>query len=375
MRPNRARGLRSLGLAVAILLLLLPGLAPLRDRASRAATPIGPLRDPDAAVSALSLYLVTFSEVGLAGGTNWSVTFDGMSTNTTAPKIAYAVPNGTYPYLLANVSGYEILSAGSGSLSVDGANVSVVVSFAALHSVFLEETGLPSPAVWSLWWNGETIDVFGSSLVFSVRDGTYLFSVPQVGNYVPTPSVGNLTVADTNVYAAIHFSPVPPALLVLSSFTAAPGRAPVGTTVIFAVQFSGGVLPISFLYFGLPSNCTLPDAPQVQCTPTVPGTYSVTVLLSDALSQTASDTLSVVILPQSPPGGGNGASAAAPTVLGLPPLLGYAALAAAGVGIGALLYVPYRSARAARAPPSAVSPRTAARPRPLPPRRDPGKLK
>jgi len=75
-------------------------------------------------------YAVTFTESGLASGTSWSVTFNGTAQSSTGTSIQFSVPNGTYSYSVASVSGYSV-SPSSGSVTVSGSAQSVSVTFTA----------------------------------------------------------------------------------------------------------------------------------------------------------------------------------------------------------------------------------------------------
>lgn len=79
-------------------------------------------------------YTVTFKESGLPSGTSWSVTFNGSMSVSSNSSIAYTVPNGTYSYSIGSVSGYTV-SKSSGSVTVNGSNVTVNVTFSKSTSV------------------------------------------------------------------------------------------------------------------------------------------------------------------------------------------------------------------------------------------------
>ena len=140
------------------------------------------------------LYTVSFTETGLASGTNWSVLLFPMgsghgcgswnwghcrggdqddraaalagpdchhggggqgaqfaSSNTSS--ISFEVPNGTYGYLVLNVPGYSIVGAVNGSINVSGASpapVPVVFSTLETYPVQFVEVGLPNGTNWSV---------------------------------------------------------------------------------------------------------------------------------------------------------------------------------------------------------------------------------
>jgi hypothetical protein len=72
-------------------------------------------------------YTVTFSESGLTGQ-QWSVDLNGSTTSSSVTTITFSkVSSGTYPYSINPPSGY-VASPSSGSIVVNGGNLSVSVS-------------------------------------------------------------------------------------------------------------------------------------------------------------------------------------------------------------------------------------------------------
>ncbi|HYK92489.1 MAG TPA: peptide-N4-asparagine amidase [Thermoplasmata archaeon] len=55
-----------------------------------------------------------------------------------------------------------------------------------------------------------------------------------------------------------------------------------GGSATFSVDVSGGTVPYTFSWVGLPPGCTAANASILACTPTTPGSYSVSVVVSDA---------------------------------------------------------------------------------------------
>jgi len=73
-------------------------------------------------------YAVTVTEDGLSTGTSWSATVNGVTQNSVGTSITFYLPNGTYTFKVANVSGYSE-TGGSGSLTVSGSATGVAVGF------------------------------------------------------------------------------------------------------------------------------------------------------------------------------------------------------------------------------------------------------
>jgi hypothetical protein len=80
----------------------------------------------------------------------------------------------------------------------------------APYTINFAENGLPSGTYFQVDLGGPyPVNRSGISTVpFSVPDGTYPYAVPAVSGYTSIPSVGNVTVAGTNVSVSITFAPV-----------------------------------------------------------------------------------------------------------------------------------------------------------------------
>jgi hypothetical protein len=74
-------------------------------------------------VTKITPYNVTFVESGLAPGTSWSVTFNGVPQASTSTSISFTVPNGDYAYSVSVPSGYTSPSTLSGTVTVNDADV------------------------------------------------------------------------------------------------------------------------------------------------------------------------------------------------------------------------------------------------------------
>ena len=142
-------------------------------------------------------YPVAFLEQGLAQGTNWSVGVYGGEVTSTSRSAILAVPNGTYPYAVGSVAGYTSAPS-SGSLTVNGAGLSVDIAFTAnpvaTYTVLFEESGLPSGTNWSVALGGATHSGSGEIGFPGLTNGTYRFSIAPIDGYVVTPSNGTVIV-------------------------------------------------------------------------------------------------------------------------------------------------------------------------------------
>ncbi len=80
-------------------------------------------------------YALTFTESGLANGTNWSVTLAGVTLTAAAPNaIVFEKPNGSYSFSVAAITGYAA-SPSSGTVKVAAGAAHVAVTFAPVVPV------------------------------------------------------------------------------------------------------------------------------------------------------------------------------------------------------------------------------------------------
>jgi hypothetical protein len=78
----------------------------------------------------VSTFAVTFTESGLAGGTDWSVTVDGSVQSSVTSTIVFNEPNGTHSFTAGTVSGYTV-SPTSANVVVSGHAVSEAIAYSS----------------------------------------------------------------------------------------------------------------------------------------------------------------------------------------------------------------------------------------------------
>ena len=74
----------------------------------------------------------------------------------------------------------------------------------------------------------------------------------------------------------------------------------VGRSVHFTAAASGGGGPFSYSWGGLPGGCVPVDSPVLSCTPSGPGTFFVTVVVSDALGGLSPTATTALVVNPSP---------------------------------------------------------------------------
>ena len=162
-----------------------------------------------------ALYPVNFTESGLPAGTSWSVEVNGTRYGATGATISASEKNGTYPFVVQNVSGFRVAPT-SGSLVVNGTNVTTSIVFTPLppptYPISFAETGLPNGTVWSVSLNGTLLNSTGALISFSRANGSYLFLVPKVPGYTVSPSSGTVPVNGSGAIVLLAYSAIPPAL-------------------------------------------------------------------------------------------------------------------------------------------------------------------
>jgi hypothetical protein len=158
------------------------------------------------ALSALSIYQVSFLESGLPTGTTWYVNLsNGQSFTGTGTAITFDETNGTYSYTIATVNSNYALNASSGTFTINGANLNIAVTFYLVsYKVTFVESGLPSGTSWHVTLNGITHNSTTVAITFNVSNGSYSYTIetPISGatgtQYVVLQFSGTVTVSGTS---------------------------------------------------------------------------------------------------------------------------------------------------------------------------------
>ncbi|MFZ3357102.1 MAG: hypothetical protein WA549_10190 [Thermoplasmata archaeon] len=188
-------------------------------------------------------YTVTFSESGLPSGTSWSVTLAGTTESSTTNSIAFSETNGSYPFTITATAGYAA-SPSSGHAVIAGAALTEPIIFATGYTLTFTETGLPSATMWSVTLNSTTLSSSTASIVFTLTNGMYSYSIPAADAYVASPASGSVTVIGADQIVMVTFSLVPP-----------PG---------YGVTFTESGLPSGTMW-----SVTLAGTPQTSATTTI----------------------------------------------------------------------------------------------------------
>src|SRR6266571_1866067 len=309
-----------------------------------------------------------FDEEGLVTGTLWSVTLDGSTLSSTTSTIGFAEPNGTYPYSITPVSGYD-LSSQEGIVSVNGSAVTELLSFVpstrpdfmigstpSTLTAHLGETAMSTIDVTAM--NGLSGNVTLSEstmppssriscslgpvevLVTSSSSSKLSCTADGVGSYNVTVTAGYNTDSRSVTHTttvSITFA-LPEADFTITTLSSAPvetGKHAVSTITITPVNgFTGQVR----LTVQAPSNvscgATSPDIIEtsgnatLSCSSILPGTYEV-IITATSGSRIHTQTLSITVNEEEIPDDNTSSS----LILGLPQTMIYGILGGAIVAI------------------------------------------
>jgi hypothetical protein len=194
-------------------------------------------------------YTVTFTESGLAAGTNWSVVFNGTAVGySTTPNIVFqSFMNGTYPFDVASI-GRETPSLAAGEVTVTGANAVQDVTFTlepVAYSVVFNPLGLPVTETWAVTLGTTEKSSTGGQIIFSEANGSYTYTVGSVSGYTASPSSGPVTVNGSAVQQNITFTAAIPVYGVTFQASGLPANA-TWTVVLGGTTHSDTSAAISF---------------------------------------------------------------------------------------------------------------------------------
>lgn len=288
-------------------------------------------------------YRITFAETGLAVGSSWSVTINGILRSTSDASITFTAPNGTYHFDTNSALGY-LASPSSGIVSVAGGSVTVSLAFHPGYPVTFSEVGLPAGTAWSVSLAGRApVPSQGNSISFRLWNGTYAFSVGPIPGYVSSPSAGSVTISGVAVTQPVIFTTNPGSSSPTYDVTFTEVGLAAGTIWQVTLGGSTHTSPVGFLTFAEPN-----------------GTYSYSVGIVTGYSADLTQgtvTVSGESIDQFvafAPIGGSSAAGVGFTLLGLPVWASYALILApvAMVLFAIAAFLVGRMRRRRRAPPA-----------------------
>ncbi|MFZ0830606.1 MAG: hypothetical protein WCB18_09365 [Thermoplasmata archaeon] len=160
----------------------------------------------------LTTYTVKFTETGLASGTSWSVTYNGVTQSAVKASISVTkVVNGTYSYTITPNAGYQTTSY-AGSVTVAGGGQGTVANTVKVpwtvvkYAVKFAETGLPHSTKWTVTVDGVTKSSTGTTMSFNLPNGTYSFTIKASGYSESSKPTDPLVVNGASESATVTFT-------------------------------------------------------------------------------------------------------------------------------------------------------------------------
>ncbi len=203
-------------------------------------------------------YAVTFQETGLATGTTWNATLNGVTMSSTTTSVGFVEIAGTYAWSVA-AAGYTVAPS-SGSVVVPGSDTTINVTFKLIptYDVTFSESGLPSGTSWSVTFNGTEQSSTTTSIVFTTPNGSYSYSVGSVSGYtITSPSSGTVPVSGAAQTVDVTYAATPPST--------------------YAITFTESGLPSGTMWSVTLASSTLTSTTTTIVFQEAPGTYGYTV--------------------------------------------------------------------------------------------------
>jgi len=145
---------------------------------------------------------VTFAEVSpyLPPGESWSVAFHGIVKSSTGTSAGFAVPNGTFPYLVTGPPGWEVSSPSpEGLITVNGTDVNQAVTFmrATTFGLTFQEVGLASGTRWCVTIGAPICSTMLTVSFKALTPATYRYTLGQFTAMTTLVKVGGVWVVET----------------------------------------------------------------------------------------------------------------------------------------------------------------------------------
>lgn len=192
---------------------------------------------------------LTFNALGLPIGASWGVTISSalryggpspQSATSTSPTINFTVVKDPYKFQIGPKPSTYRAAPGHGSVGVPAHAVSKTIKFKLVsEKVVFHRTGLVSGTLWGVNITGSgnyAANTTAGSLSFFLPNGTYTYTVWQVGSLFPHPGTGNLTIVapNTALSVAIAYTATPVAASPTGGSSLAPLLPPLlGGLVVF----------------------------------------------------------------------------------------------------------------------------------------------
>jgi YVTN family beta-propeller protein len=300
-------------------------------------------------------YPVLLSETGLPQGVRWLAAVNGDWASTVNASVAFALPNGTYAYMVDPAAGFSPHPAG-GQLQVNGSGVARSIEFrpSMSYALTFDETGLPGGTIWAVELNGTESVTTTATLVRTVGNGSYPYVIPEVPGYLPSPANGTVAIAGGDASVPVQFAALLPPLS--ANFTYAGNGFGAGTggclveSVLLSAQVTGG-LPPYVDRWTYANGSAMGALTEIELS--VDANTTVTLTVADSRGSVASHAATIPLIPPPCTSGRQGTASAGP---GVGVWIVALALVGGVVLAGAAITVAWFIARSRRRPPGPASP-------------------
>jgi phosphatidylinositol-3-phosphatase len=158
-----------------------------------------------------STWAVAFTEVGLPPAIEWTVRVADLNLSSSNQSMVVQLSNGSYPYSVNSPTNLTA-SPGSGTVLVEGRNVTVPITFESpppprTYPVTFTPQGLAPATEWTVNLGNDSAKGLGT-LDFTVPNGTYDYTITQPANYTTNATTGAVTVIGTGVAVTVPFEAV-----------------------------------------------------------------------------------------------------------------------------------------------------------------------
>jgi len=152
-------------------------------------------------------YQITFIENGLISGITWQITLDSVTKSSASSSIIFnELQNGTYSYSVLVFNKWYSYSPISGTLTINGANLTQNVQFTQLFAITFIASGLSSGTIWSLTLDSNTYSSNSNSIIIPyLSSGSYSFYINNINGYSINPQSGTISLTNQNVTEYIQF--------------------------------------------------------------------------------------------------------------------------------------------------------------------------
>ncbi len=134
----------------------------------------------------------------------------------------------------------------------------------------------------------------GTMFVLNASSGKILWQYATPGLFYDSATVALGHIYIGNFLGTLYcFGP--PQTFKITSFSAAPSVISLGNSTTLTVSATGGSLPYSYFYSGLPTGCLTANSSTLICKPTETGTFPISVQVTDSVGMILSAQTSLTI--------------------------------------------------------------------------------